>query len=220
MDVVKGEFPRRGDPFRLPRGRSHFFLEPFAELNDQNEEMPMRAADDIDDEWLVFRAQDGDAAAAALAEIVDRWQPKLWRHGLRLTGTTDSTQLAWVAIIRGLHRLSDPACFRRWAYRIVGNKGADHVRARQWDRRHTNSLTEDPVDPRVEEAPEQDEIALLHSAMGRLSPEHRTILSLFYLEEMTLAEIADAVDAPVGTVESRLHDARNRLKQSLERNES
>lgn len=186
--------------------------------------MPMQTADDVHDQWLVLRAQDGDAAA--LEELVDRWQPRLLRHAIRLTDTSDGaadvTQLAWAAIIGGLRRLNDPACFRRWAYRIVGNKAADFVRARQLDRARTTSLSAEPADPRPEEplSTKQDEIALLRSALRQLSPEHRAILSLFYVEDMPLAEITQAVGAPLGTVKSRLHYARCRLKQILERNTS
>jgi len=166
--------------------------------------MPMRTADDVYDQLLVLRAQDGDTAA--LAELVDRWQPRLWRHAVRLTGASDGpddvTQLAWVAIIGGLHRLNDPACFRRWAYRIVGNKAADFVRARQRDRAQTTSLQAEPADPSPGErlSTKEDDIELLRTTMRQLSPEHRAILSLFYVEDMSLTEIAEVVGAPVGTV--------------------
>lgn len=181
----------------------------------------MQTADDTYDQWLVLRAQDGDAAV--LGELVDRWQPRLLRHAVRLTGASDSaadvTQQAWAAIIGGLHRLNDPACFRRWAYRIVGNKAADCVRARRRDRSQTTSLAAELADPRhTNELPTQaDEIALLRAAIRRLAPEQRVVLSLFYLEEMPLAEISDVVGAPVGTVKSRLHYARGKLKEILER---
>jgi RNA polymerase sigma factor (sigma-70 family) len=185
----------------------------------------MRTADDIYDQWLVLRAQDGDAAA--LAELVDRWQPRLLRHAIRLTGTSDGAadvmQLAWVAIISGLHRLNDPACFRRWAYRIVGNKSTDFVRTRQRDRTQTTSLLEEPADPGAEEeqlSTNQDEISLLQSAMKQLSPEHRAILALFYVEEMPIAEIAEVVGTPLGTVKSRLHYARTILKEKLKGSKS
>jgi RNA polymerase sigma-70 factor (ECF subfamily) len=145
---------------------------------------------------------------------------------MRLTGTSDGaadvTQLTWVAIIGGLRRLNDPACFRRWAYRMVGNKAADFVRARQRDRTQMTSLLSEPADrcPEEQLSTKDDEIALLRTTMRQLSPEHRVILSLFYVEDMSLAEIAEVVDAPLGTVKSRLHYARCRLKQNLERNKS
>ncbi len=64
------------------------------------------------------------------------------------------------------------------------------------------------------------DVARLRSALAELPHEQRAILSLHYLDGMPVAEIAAALDVPKGTVKSRLYHARNRLKQTLERNES
>lgn len=180
----------------------------------------MRTTDDIYDEWLVLRCQDGDAAA--LAELVGRWQPRILRQAMRLTadrdGACDVAQAAWLAIIHGLNSLNDPSCFRRWAYRIVGFKSADWIRARQRNRTLGGSLPTEQADRRaVKLAPsEQDGIAALRFAMAKLHPNQKAILSMFYLEEMPLAEIAHALTMPLGTVKSRLHYARLALKDILE----
>lgn len=180
----------------------------------------MRTPDDIYDELLVLRCQDGDAEA--LVELVQRWRPKLMRLAMRLTGLPDAAeevvQSSWLAILRGLTRLDDPARFRRWAYRIATNKCADWVRERQRDRKNTLPLTQEPVDQKETSEVAADEAAALAQALKQLPPEHKTILSMFYLDEMTLAEIADALGLPLGTVKSRLHYARLKLKQQFERN--
>jgi RNA polymerase sigma-70 factor (ECF subfamily) len=178
----------------------------------------MREPDDIYDEWLVLRSQEGDAAA--LAELVERWQPRLWRHAMRLSGmpeaANDIVQQSWLAIIHGLRRLDDAARFRRWAYRIVSNKCADWIRERQRQRATTSALDcelsepEDSVGATI-----VDDAAALRSALGRLSSGHRAALSMFYVEEMSLAEIAEALSLPLGTVKSRLHYARQELKTIL-----
>lgn len=184
----------------------------------------MRDPEDIHDEWLVLRCQDGDAAA--LAELVERWQPRLWRQAMRLTDNTDAAndvvQQAWVAIIRGLGRLSDAACFRRWAYQIVTYKSADWVRERQRERAQTNALAADPVaQPSQEHSARDgdyaDDVAVLREALKRISPDRRTALAMFYLEQMSLAEIAHALSLPLGTVKSRIHYAKQELKSILER---
>lgn len=78
-------------------------------------------ADDVYDELLVLRCQEGDQDA--LDELVARWQRRLFDHARRLTQQTDAAwdvvQEAWMAIVRGIGRLQDPASFRPWAYRIV-----------------------------------------------------------------------------------------------------
>ena len=62
-----------------------------------------------------------------------------------------------------------------------------------------------------------DEVATLRAAIGRLSSDRRATLSMFYLDEMSLAEIAEALALPIGTVKSRLHYARQELKAILEK---
>jgi RNA polymerase sigma factor (sigma-70 family) len=184
----------------------------------------MRDPEDIHDEWLVLRCQDGDAAA--LAELVERWQPRLLRHAHRLTGTPDGAgdvvQQAWIAIIRGLDRLSDAARFRRWAYQIVTYKCADWVRERQRERAQSSELADEPALQATHEneaanSDRADDIAVLRSTLQQISPDRRAALSMFYLEQMSLSEIAEALSLPLGTVKSRLHYAKQELKAALER---
>lgn len=180
----------------------------------------MQNADEIYDEWLVLRAQGRDREA--LGALVNRWQPRLLRHALRLTGQADAAadvlQEAWLAIVRGLRRLDDPARFPAWAYRIVTNKCADWVRRAARRRAGTRPLDEEPAAPEPPPGPEP-EIAALRRALGRLEPQRRAILSMFYLDEMSVRQIAEALSLPVGTVKSRLHHARHHLQEILERNE-
>ena len=179
----------------------------------------MRDPEDIHDEWLVLRCQEGDAAA--LTELVERWQSRLWRQAMRLTGDSDAAhdvvQQAWLAIVRGLDRLTDAACFRRWAYQIVTYKSADWIRERQRERAQKNAIAAKPGEQPAPTTDATDDVELLREALKELSPDQRTALSMFYLEQMPLAEIAHVLSLPVGTVKSRLHYARHELKTVLER---
>lgn len=184
----------------------------------------MRDPEDIHDEWLVLRCQDGDAAA--LAELVERWQPRLWRHAMRLTNdreaASDVVQHGWLAIIHGLGRLNDAARFRRWAYQIVTHKCADWVRGRQRERVQSSVLTVDVAESSIDQRANvdvqgADDVAALRSALKLMSFDRRATLSMFYLDEMSLNEIAEALSLPIGTVKSRLHYARQELKSILER---
>ncbi|MGD9634244.1 MAG: RNA polymerase sigma factor [Pirellulales bacterium] len=182
----------------------------------------MRDPEDIHDEWLVLRCQEDDAAA--LTELVERWQPRLLRHAMHLAGDRDGAndvvQQAWVAIIHGLRRLSDASRFRSWAYQIVTHKSADWIRRRQRERRTAADLAiaerESVVSAETAQAAAEDS-ASLRVAIQRLSPDRRAALSMFYIDEMSLTEIAEALSLPIGTVKSRLHYARQELKVILER---
>ena len=184
-----------------------------------------RTPEDIQDELLVLRCQDGDREA--LEKLIARWQPRLGRLAWRLTArreaAQDIVQDAWLAIVRGLKRLDDPARFRSWAYRIVSNKCADWTRRRVVQRSVANDLRAATASAEADPSSETDsagEDERIRDALRELPDQQRAILSLHYLDGMGLAEIAEAIDVPVGTVKSRLYHARNRLKETLERTES
>jgi len=173
-----------------------------------------RPTEQLADELLVMRCQDGEADA--MAELVRRWQRRLWRHACRMTGRQDAAwevaQEAWLAIVRGIGRLHDPARFPAWAYRIVTNKAADWVARRRRRRDTQRELPPEApaADPPGEDGPRDD----LQAALRRLPTRQRAILSLHYLEGLSVAEIASALSVPPGTVKSRLHQARNELKRT------
>jgi len=173
-----------------------------------------RSLNDIETELLVLRCQDG--GADALADIVRGWHPRLTALARRLTGdaeaSADLVQEAWLAIVRGLHSLDDPARFKPWAYRIVSNKCADWVRSRQRER----ASHEAPRDPPRDDPAEPDEVRRLRVALSRLPGDQRAILSLFYVEQMSVRAIADVFGVPEGTVKSRMHHARNELRRTIE----
>ena len=129
-------------------------------------------------------------------------------------------QDAWMAIVRGIGRLHDPAHFRAWAYRIVTHKCTDQIR-RVSRRRELNeqvareSATESAGMSGDIEDPE--DISSLRSAMASLPSDRRALLALHYLEELSVAEIATILGIPQGTVKSRLFNARKALKMALER---
>lgn len=184
-----------------------------------------RTHEDIRDELLVLQCQEGDGDA--LKTLIARWQPRLGRLAWRLTGqreaAQDVLQESWLAIVRGLRRLDDPARFRSWAYRIVNHKCADWTRRRAVERSVAKNLRDTAAstcdDPHND--PESgDQLARLRDALARLPDDQRAILSLHYLDGIGLAEIARVLNVPQGTVKSRLFHARNRLKQTLERTES
>lgn len=164
------------------------------------------------DELLVMDCQDGSRRAMEM--LVSRWQKRLWRYALRLTGDPeaawDVTQESWLAIVRGIPRLHDPARFASWAYRIVTNKAND------WIGRNARTRRLPPDVGREMEQSEEPAAAIepadLHSVLPRLSDSGRTVLTLHYLEGFGLADIAGILQVPQGTVKSRLHAARNELK--------
>lgn len=166
------------------------------------------------DEWLILRAQGGESTA--VDELVRRWGDRLWRYARRLTndGETawDVMQESWLAIVRGLGKLTDPAAFKTWAYRIVTHKAADWLR-RHIRRKH-DTLAVDPEDP-ADAQGAHEAASDVRAMLAKLPPSQQTVLVLYYLDELSVAEIADVMEIPAGTVKSRLHAGRDKLKAVL-----
>ncbi len=208
---------------RLNRGRSGFCrvcsnLD--AVERDCMAEPMDKARDRVIDELLVTRCQEGDRACFDL--LVRRWQQRLWLCARRLTGSNDAAwdvmQETWIAILRQIRRLSDPAWFAAWAYRIVRNKCADHGR-RVIRQRHLADIVVERE--RISnDLPRKDGLDAVADGLRRLPPERQELLTLRYGTDLNVVEIAVVLGIPAGTVKSRLHQAREHLRQMLKGDES
>lgn len=182
----------------------------------------LRDTERILDEYLAAAARTGDRAA--WERLVARWQPRLLRHAWRLTGhpdlARDMVQEAWVEIVRGLRRLDDIAAFPAWAFRIVTRRCARAIRGRQVERtRLVDAELDTVMAGEQDEAGERaSELAIVRAEMQGLPAPQRAALSLFYLEDLSVAEIAVALDVPPGTVKTRLMYARRKIRARLEGN--
>ena len=170
-------------------------------------------SEQIVDEILVLDCQSG--RGQALDVLVGRWQQRLWRYAHRLTGNPEAawevTQESWLGIVRGIRRLNDPARFRPWAYRIVTHKANDWIKKKS---RRAASVADGLANaPSRDDHQANETSADLETILGRLPERSRTVLTLYYLEELDVAEIAGILNVPAGTVKSRLHTARAGFKR-------
>jgi RNA polymerase sigma-70 factor (ECF subfamily) len=181
----------------------------------------MNRHDRLNDELLVLRCQEGDTEA--FEALVGRWQRRLWRHAWRLTGDEsaawDAMQEAWIGISRGLGRLENATAFPAWAYQIVSNKCRDSVRRERRRRETAETYSEWMQRNEQEAATVQEQCNSLKEALEQLSGPDRAVLSLRYEEQFDMAEIANILGIPEGTVKSRLFHARQRLRKYLEQND-
>jgi RNA polymerase sigma-70 factor (ECF subfamily) len=169
------------------------------------------------DAYLVASARLGDRGALAI--LVRRWNGKLIAHGWRLLRDTerarDAVQEAWVEILRGLSRLRDDGAFAPWAFRIVSRRCARQIGRMCAERRLAEEWAAIPADDDVA-APAALDLASMRRAIKALPPEQGAAIALFYLEDMSVAEVAVALDVPAGTVKTRLMHARRTLCAALE----
>ena len=170
------------------------------------------------DAWLVATARAGDGQA--MARLVELRGGRLLAHATRLLGeregARDVVQEAWIEILRGLRGLQDESLFLPWALRIVTRRVAREIRRRQRGRNLAQAVRAE-VEPSVPEAgPGEVDAGKLRAAIAALPPQQAATVALFYLEDLSVPEVATALDVPVGTVKTRLMHARANLRAVLE----
>jgi len=175
--------------------------------------------DYIYDQILVLRCREADVAA--LDELLIRWQERLWRHAMRLTGdyeaSWDILQETMMAISRRISHLSDPAAFWAWAYRITTNQCRDYFRKKKRRERLIEALYQQPWPTG---SVRKDEGTLdLRAALATLPGAQQALLTMRYEEGFSIDEIAHILGIPAGTVKSRLSTARQNLRSLIKEQE-
>lgn len=170
------------------------------------------------EDYLVTSARLGDRAA--MTKLVALRGPRLLTHAVRLLGDIEEArevvQETWIDVFRGLRKLNDVRAFPAWATRIATRRCSGVIRRKRTQRTLTAAVA-DEMDSHVGECgTEQVQAMQVRRAISQLPPEQAAAIALFYLEDMSVAEVSVALDIPVGTVKTRLMHARAKLKQSLE----
>jgi RNA polymerase sigma-70 factor (ECF subfamily) len=185
-----------------------------------------------DDSHLIALSVRGDRAAFGV--LVHRHQDRLYQTAYRLLGNSadaqDVVQDAFLNAFQSLHQFKGNARFFTWLYRIAVNSAISMRRrdARLAGRRA--AVTADSgggsthVEPHDESDGSRPDTALeraedeqrLQTALGALTPEHRTVLVLKEIEGRKYEMIAEILGVPIGTVRSRLHRARLELRDRLQ----
>lgn len=168
------------------------------------------------DELLAIRCQLGERAA--FDELIERYADRLRGYVRRVANSEseadDLVQDTWLRILRGMPGLREPARLRSWLFGIAHRVLIDRLRLRYAEPAHA------PIEVLVDEADLQDEHLRqdqVEHGLAALAPPEREAVVLFYLEQLSLAEMAEVAAVPVGTVKSRLHRARTQLRAVLER---
>lgn len=170
-------------------------------------------------ELLVLRCR--QRQRAALEELVRAWERPPFYFIRRLIDDEDEArqvlQQSWVSILQGLGALREPCKLPAWLYSVARKTALTHLRNRYGEQaasRESESVAPaDVPDARLE----FDDAEQIHYGLGRLSLIHREVRTLFFLQDLSIEEIAGVLEVPVGTVKSRLHNGKRALKAVLER---
>jgi RNA polymerase sigma-70 factor (ECF subfamily) len=175
---------------------------------------------DAEDRELIERFAHGDGRA--FDAIVQRYEQRVYAIALRMTGNVedarDAMQDVFVSALRALRTFRGDAQLSTWIHRVAVNASLDLLRKRK---RHAHRPLEDAGDePSDDAGPEEAaahaaRAAEVQRALQLVSDEHRAVLVLHDLQDLDYADVADALDIPVGTVKSRLHRARMEMARLL-----
>lgn len=184
----------------------------------------------VDDQALVEAAASGDHQA--FETLVHKYERRVFAVALQLTRNgelaQELTQEVFVRAWRHLPRFKGGASFYTWVYRILQNLNIDRHRR---NKRRTSSEFDDGVGWRVaevgvgytaraqadglEHTHRSEMHQVLHEALADLSENHREILVLREVQDLSYEEIAEVMGIPKGTVMSRLFHARRKLKEQV-----
>ena len=182
---------------------------------------------ETDDGALVERVQGGDLAA--FEPLVEKYRHRVYRLAFNVLRNQedawDVSQEAFIKAYRALPSFRGQSAFYTWLFRIVMNVAHDKVRQRGAQGRAfgTERVTEeewertmpDPGEDPDDAAARAQQRTRITKALETLPEHHRAIIMLSDLEGLSYREIADVLSIPMGTVMSRLHNARKKLRSAL-----
>jgi len=192
----------------------------------------------VDDD-LVSSYKAGDKSS--LDKLIIRWEPRLLMHIRKIIGNRthspqdaeDISQSTMMKIANALESGHEPDNFAAWAYTIARNEAYGYYRkkhpeptgepeerfqaqgGRHRGRDSAPMGRRNPEEDPANIASDQEKYNILHRALKELGGVHEDILRRRYFGFQKYQQIADELNIPVGTVRSRVHDARKRLKEFL-----
>ncbi len=177
------------------------------------------------DEELARRVQRG--GAAELAVLVQRHHSPLLGFLYRLTGgdralAEDLTQEAFLRALRSIQQYQPSRRFKPWLYAIALNVARDHFK--RAETRYAVTLTDEEftslADPIEWEKSIEEDSQRVAIAIGTLPVHQREAIILRYYQDLSLAEIAEVLAIPIGTVKSRLSLGLRQLRLWLKDDEA
>jgi len=167
---------------------------------------------------LVLACQRGDVVA--FGRLVHLYQEMALRSAFLMTNdrqaAEDVAQNAFLNAFRHLHRFDAERPFRPWFLGILANEARLY---RRGQRRHPADALDEQVpehaEPLLSRVIRDDERARVRRALAALEEPFRTTAVLYYFNELSVEEVASAMNCRLGTVKSRLHAARHRLRALL-----
>ena len=161
----------------------------------------------------------------AIERLVREYETGVFRLALSILDDPgeahEVTQETFLSALRALPSYQERQSLKAWLYTIALNHSRSHLRKRKIIERLRSTLTavfrvEEQKQVSPEEAAIQNEKeAALWRSLNRLDERHRIVVVLRYFHELSIAEISEILSVNEGTIHSRLHNAREKLRDAL-----
>ena len=173
------------------------------------------------DKQLILELQDGDLAA--LGNLYDRHRNLVYRTTLAITGdpeeASDLLQDVFLRLYRFADRIDSDRPIEPWLYRMTTNMAYTLVkRQSRWlqvVKKLADRLSREKKENPLQQIEFKEEWQVVQQALNSLTVEKRVVVALYYINDLSLQEISETLDLPIGTVKSRLHYGRQALKKYL-----
>jgi len=241
---LKGQMTKKNGTFSIPTNASEelltFSLNGYETINKQVDTKDTDALDitlikrkvktDVTDFELIEKAKNGDQKS--YGQLLERYYNGVYFHMLKYVrkpeDAEDLTIEAFGKAFDKLHIYRPDFAFSTWLYRVAWNNAIDFKRKK---RLQTLSIDEpikdnkgDNITPNIpsnhldpeqtyERAQRKD---VIHELMDQLSPKYRQLIELRFFREFSYNEIAEEMEAPIGTIKAQLHRAKQLLQGILE----
>ena len=170
-------------------------------------------------ELLILRCRQGQKDA--LEELVTSWEKPLFYYIHRLIEEEQQAwevlQETWLKVLQNIGKIREPNKLPVWLYSITRKTTMNHLRKKYSEQKLLEDSGRIPVDENYDSYYSFENAEQVHYGLSKISLSHRDILTLFFLRDLSLEEIAEVLSIPVGTVKSRLYYAKLALKDVLEK---
>ena len=175
----------------------------------------------LSDADLILQVQAG--SLDALGVLYDRHRQLVFRTVLAITGDSDVAsdllQDVYLRLYRFIDRVDTSRPLEPWLYRMSTNLAYTWMkRNKKWMHPLEDMaewLGSSGKNTPLDLVERQDELDQIQEALSALSLSQRVVVVLYYLNDLSLQEISEVLEIPVGTVKSRLHYGRQALKKKL-----
>ncbi|MHC4551349.1 MAG: RNA polymerase sigma factor [Planctomycetota bacterium] len=172
----------------------------------------------IYNQLLVLRCQSGQAPA--WDELVGRWEKPLIYYIRRMVDDEPQAwqilQEVWLQVVKNIHTLRRPEYLPKWLYSICHHKIVSYYRKSHRQAEFQTELCQEAHRDNHEPDVQFENAEAVHWGLEKLKPVFREVLTLFFLQDLSVEEIAEVLDVPAGTVKSRLYYAKKQLRDVLE----